>query len=76
MGAGRVGSGRVGSDFLSAIAGRVVSKKRDPWTTLMHLGPSSYSPYYLERSFLLQIRTVPRKWSGISLKLNFLILFF
>ena len=45
-GRGRVGSGRVGSDFLSAIAGRVGSgqrfagsgrvgsKKSDPWTTL------------------------------------------
>ena len=42
------GSGRVGSDFLSAIAGRVGSgqrfrgsgrvgsKKSDPWTTLRH----------------------------------------
>ena len=44
-GSGR-GSGRVGSDFLSAIAvgsgrvnvspGRVGSKKSDPWTTLIN----------------------------------------
>ena len=33
-GSGR-GSSRVGSDFLSAIAGRVGSKKSDPWTTLI-----------------------------------------
>ena len=51
-GSGR-GSGRVGSDFLSAIAGRVGSgqgfdglgrvgsKKSDPWTTLNHLTPIS-----------------------------------
>ena len=50
-GSGR-GSGRVGSDFLSAIAGRVGScqrfggsdrvgsKKSDPWTTLYELDVS------------------------------------
>ena len=70
-GSGR-GSGRVGSDFLSASAGRVGSgqrfagsgrvgsKKSDPWTTLsqIHCTSSKQSRYKLKVS-LIQAQSKP-----------------